>query len=135
MRACDAWVSRVNEPDRSSDTRPLVVANPIVPATKATSTTTDAATSPTLSHRLKVLATHTTASSKPASTASPRMAKATARPLTSMALLARAVFASTRFAKIGNATVRRSVLAIRMYWAPTGRPCRLFARACSTVPA
>ena len=44
-----------------------------------------------------------------------------------MALFARVVFASTRFAKVGNATVRRSVLAIRMYWAPTGRPCRLLA--------
>jgi hypothetical protein len=35
----------------------------------------------------------------------------------------------------GQGVAPQLALALRRYWAPTGSPCRLLARACSIVPA
>ena len=42
---------------------------------------------------------------------------------------------SPAVSRMGRASERSSALAVRRYWAPTGRPCRLLARACSIVAA
>jgi hypothetical protein len=49
--------------------------------------------------------------------------------------VARAALVLTRLSRMGSVSLRSWLLADRRYWAPTGRPCRLLARACSIVAA
>ena len=46
-------------------------------------------------------------------------------------LAARWALAATRLSSKGSASARRVALAVRWYWAPTGKPCRLLVRASS----